>query len=301
MSWIRKYRLRSYLESSIWIPPVIGIIVSQVAVRAILYLDREYAMDLHTDPGATRDLLVTLASSMFTLIVFVSSALLLAVQLASAQLTPRVISLLFKDTITKIALTLFVFTFTFALSVSVRIKSDIPLVAVRVAAYSSLVSLAFFIYLIDHVGKFLRPSGILRVVFAKGRRVIESVYPRPIREPSAAQANAAESIETEPARTIVSKRGGVVLAVDVSGLLALAQRNDCLIEMVPQVGEFVAAEEPLFRIHNESGRLSAEDLHNSVAVGSERTLEQDPAFAFRIMVDIASKGLSPAINDPTTA
>jgi uncharacterized membrane protein len=36
-------------------------------------------------------------------------------------------------------------------------------------------------------------------------------------------------------------------------------------------------------------------------VGQERTLEQDPTFAFRIMVDIACKGLSPAINDPTTA
>ena len=30
-------------------------------------------------------------------------------------------------------------------------------------------------------------------------------------------------------------------------------------------------------------------------------MEQDPAFAFRILVDIANKGLSPAINDPTTA
>ena len=38
-------------------------------------------------------------------------------------------------------------------------------------------------------------------------------------------------------------------------------------------------------------------LCQSVAVGRERTLEQDPAFAFRIIVDIASKGLSPAIND----
>src|SRR5205823_15013784 len=42
-------------------------------------------------------------------------------------------------------------------------------------------------------------------------------------------------------------------------------------------------------------------LHHSVAVGQERTMEQDPAFAFRIIVDIACKGLSPAINDPTTA
>jgi uncharacterized membrane protein len=38
-----------------------------------------------------------------------------------------------------------------------------------------------------------------------------------------------------------------------------------------------------------------------VAFGTERTLEQDPMFAFRILVDIALKALSPAINDPTTA
>jgi uncharacterized membrane protein len=37
-----------------------------------------------------------------------------------------------------------------------------------------------------------------------------------------------------------------------------------------------------------------------VALGIERTLEQDPAFGFRIIVDVASKALSPAINDPTT-
>src|SRR5262249_13506686 len=41
-------------------------------------------------------------------------------------------------------------------------------------------------------------------------------------------------------------------------------------------------------------------LHH-IALGAERTIEQDPAFPFRIIVDIASKALSPAINDPTTA
>jgi uncharacterized membrane protein len=42
-------------------------------------------------------------------------------------------------------------------------------------------------------------------------------------------------------------------------------------------------------------------LYDSIAFGAERTMEQDPAFAFRMVVDIATKGLSPAINDPTTA
>src|SRR5262249_42608795 len=47
--------------------------------------------------------------------------------------------------------------------------------------------------------------------------------------------------------------------------------------------------------------VPARALCQSIALGEERTLEQDPAFAFRVIVDIASKGLSPAINDPTTA
>src|SRR5204862_2856818 len=59
--------------------------------------------------------------------------------------------------------------------------------------------------------------------------------------------------------------------------------------------------DPLFRIRQGTGMPPEDALRESVAVGPERTLEQDPAFAFRIIVDIASKGLSPAINDPTTA
>ena len=42
-------------------------------------------------------------------------------------------------------------------------------------------------------------------------------------------------------------------------------------------------------------------LRSAVAFGSERTWEQDPTFAFRIVIDIALKALSPAIDDPTTA
>jgi uncharacterized membrane protein len=105
----------------------------------------------------------------------------------------------------------------------------------------------------------------------------------------------------DPTSTIRNRKDGVVLAFDIRGLVALAERADCVIEMVPQVGDFVAVGDPLFRIYQGGTSLSADALCQSVAVGQERTLEQDPAFAFRIIVDIASKGLSPAINDPTTA
>src|SRR5262249_30128536 len=79
--------------------------------------------------------------------------------------------------ITKVSLTVFVFTFTFALAALVRVTTAVPLLTAHLASYSCLASLAVFLYLIDHVGKSLRPSGALWAVGSLGREVVESVYP----------------------------------------------------------------------------------------------------------------------------
>ena len=93
----------------------------------------------------------------------------------------------------------------------------------------------------------------------------------------------------------------IVLAVDLETLVADARRADGVIEFLPQVGDFVATGEPLFELYG--GAVSITDQSAAgrrVAFGSERTMEQDPLFAFRIIADVALKALSPAINDPTT-
>jgi uncharacterized membrane protein len=164
-----------------------------------------------------------------------------------------------------------------------------------------MASLVVFLYLIDHVGKALRPSGALRSVGSLGHAVIESVYPSRLAESRETPGDAVGLPGEEPAYTVASPKSGVVLAFDAEGLASLAEQADCVIEMVPQVGDFVAADDPLFRVFQCRGPLPILALRESVALGQERTPEQDPAFAFRIVVDIASKGLSPAINDPTTA
>jgi uncharacterized membrane protein len=69
------------------------------------------------------------------------------------------------------------------------------------------------------------------------------------------------------------------------------------------LGDFVTAGAPLVEVHGTTpDPLAAEaELRGKVALGVERTIEQDPAFALRIMVDIAAMALSPAVNAPTTA
>jgi uncharacterized membrane protein len=96
-------------------------------------------------------------------------------------------------------------------------------------------------------------------------------------------------------------RSQVVLAVQLDTLVRMATAADGVVEVVPQVGDFVATDEPLFKLYGGAGAIDDRVLETTVAFGAERTMEQDPMFAFRILVDIALKALSPAINDPTTA
>jgi uncharacterized membrane protein len=300
MTWLQHHRLRHYTATSLWIQPLLAMVAALGAVR-ILHWSESGMSQPGLDPGTAQVVLGTMASSMFTFIVFVSSALLVSVQLASSQLTPRIIAIVFKDPITRISLVVFVFTFTFALGVLVRIDASVPPLTAYVAGYGCLASLGVFLYLIDHVGKALRPSGALWSVARLGREVIEGVYPRRLTESGEPAAIPSGVRESTPIRIVPAPRDGAVLAFDIRGIVALAERADCLVEMVPQVGDCVAIGDPLFRVFGGGAAPSVDALSDSVAVGPERTIEQDPAFAFRIIVDIACKGLSPAINDPTTA
>jgi uncharacterized membrane protein len=301
MTWLQRYRVRHYLGNSIWVYPVLAMLGALVVVRALHAIELELGWESSIGIETARAVLGTMAASMFTFIVFVSSALLVAVQLASGQLTPRIIGLVFKAPIIRGSLMVFVFVFTFSLAVLVRINTSVPWLTTQVAAYSFMASMGIFLYLIDHVGKALRPSGALQAVAAAGLRIIEDVFPRRLEGPKDASPPAAEVPSGEPTHTITSLAGGVVLAFDIEGLAALAERTNCVIELVPQVGDYVAEGGPLFRVFHGGASLQPRTLQQSVAVDQERTLRQDATFALRIMVDIASKGLSPAINDPTTA
>ena len=301
MSWIQRYKLRQFLRNSIWILPVLGMLAAMLLLHLLHRVEVRAGWEVGLDPAATLAVLGALAGSMLTFIVFLSSSLLLVMQLASAQLSPRIIGVIFRDPVTRFTLTLFTFTFTFTLAVLLRIHATVPAFTTYLSACLCLLSVGFFLFLVDHVGKSLRPSGALQAVASVGHEVIQSIYPRRLSGPQTTAQGTVSALAGEPAGTVLNQMDGVLLAFDLAGLVALAREADCVIEMLPQVGDFVAAGSPLFRIFGGQGGPAASALFQSLALGQERTMEQDPAFAFRIIVDIASKGLSPAINDPTTA
>ncbi len=303
MTWLQRYRVRHYIRNSIWLLPVAGMAVGILVVRLLHRLESSMAWESKFQPEGARAVLGTLAASIFTLVVFVSSALLVVLQLASAQLSPRIIGIVFRNPVAKLSITAFVFTFTVTIATLARIDATVPLLTTELATYSCIASLGLFLYLIDHLGTALRPSGALHAIVQLGKAVIEHVYPQHLDNTPIHPAEPAPSLPTpgDHPSVITNLRDGMLLAFDHPGLVALARTTDCTIELVPQVGDFVAAGDPLFRIAQRGDAVSVPVLRQSVALGQERTVEQDPTFVFRILVDIAAKALSPAINDPTTA
>src|SRR5678815_4604437 len=107
MNWLQRYRIRHYIQNSIVVLPVGGI--AAALIITLLLHSIENRMGFASLSGdAARLVIGTLAAAMLTFIVFLSSTLLVAVQLASAQLTPRVIAFVYRDAVTKGALTVFV-------------------------------------------------------------------------------------------------------------------------------------------------------------------------------------------------
>jgi uncharacterized membrane protein len=177
---------------------------------------------------------------------------------------------------------------------------QVPQFQIFLATLLGVGSLIAFIVLIDYSAKLLRPVSLVARIGAQGIAVIKKVYPE---RTHLAQSPSETVTKRKPPDRVVEHQGksGIILAVNLPRLMNLAQKADIVIEFVPQVGDFVAVNEPLFYLYGQAEGLQDHQLSSLVAFGTERTMEQDSLFAFRIEVDIALKALSPAINDPTTA
>src|SRR5215471_1640034 len=240
MSWLLKYRIRLYVRNSLWILPTLSIVVALAAARAVVGFEIAVGNHSAISPDTARLIMSTVAGSTFTLVVLVSSAMLLAVQLASAQLTPRIIALIYRSPYGKLAFATFVFTFTFSVSTLVRIEDTVPLIASYISAYGFLISLGLFILFTDTIGKMLRPSAALRRLGLAGREVIRSVYPS-LRNASSQLPEPLKIPQNFQPRVILNDEDGAVLAFDKTGVLSKATKAGCVIELVPQVGDFIAA------------------------------------------------------------
>src|SRR5215813_12493940 len=302
MRWKWFYQVRDYLKSSLWIVPLVAIPLELAAIRILQRADSWLGWSfLGIGAKGADQMLNAIVTSTLSFVVFTFGSLLVALQVASGQMTPRIIAtILVRNNVVRYTAGLFIFTLLFAVSATNRIEDKVPQLVVFAAACFGVLCFAAFLFLIDYAARLLRPISVLSHVGEAGLAVIENVYPDLTAGPS---LRIDRRRELEMPHRVIQHRGKseIILAANLDELVAEAERSNGVIEFVPQIGDFIAVDEPLFKLYGGAASLDDERLRSAIAFGPERTLGQDPTFAYRIIVDIALKALSPAINDPTTA
>jgi uncharacterized membrane protein len=301
--WNNLYWTTSYLRSALWIVPFLSILLVLAVMPVLRWLDGWLGWRISgLGPDGARSLYESVITLTLSFTVFTFGSLLVAIQVASGQLTPRIIATtLLRNNVVKYSVGLFVFTLIFAVMALDRLGTNVPDIVTLTTATLGIACMATFLFLIDYAARLLRPVSILACVGDEGLAVIKAVYPLPAGE--APDVTGEVAVSKEGGRRVVLHAGPAasVLAVDLATLVREAQRTNGIVEFVPRVGDFVATDDALFVLLGNAATIDDVRLRQTVAFGSERTMEQDPLFSFRIMVDIALKALSPAINDPTTA
>jgi uncharacterized membrane protein len=307
MSWRLRWQIYEYIRNSLWLVPGLFVVLAIAMGIVLPEVDESSGtrIGLSFGAGAAEAILGALAGGMITFTGFVFSILLLAVQFGSSQFSPRMLRRFLRDPTTKFALGVFMATFIYALMVlrTIGLADDpkfVPDNSITISLFWLLLSMVMFLRLISRTTQGLRVAAVVRKLGNDGAKVIRRFYPD-----TSGDADATGGEPTGPGVTasrLVEFRGraGVLQSIDARGLASIARDAGVVLELVPAVGDPIAPDTPLFRVHGH-GEIDDERLRRSVAVGDERTMRQDPAFVLRLLADISSKALSPGINDPTTS
>jgi uncharacterized membrane protein len=306
VSWATSFRLRQYLRGSLWVLPLLGGLLGAILGGVDTVVDKSIHLpaSLTYSSSTATTVLSTIVGAVAALTGFVVTVTVLVVQMATGTFSARYMRLWYRDPMLKWLLALLIGTLAFSFGLLRRVSSDfVPNLGVSIAGLLLVVSLLLFMLFLDRYLHRLRPVAVANLVAGYVHREFARLRAEAADMPDVF-AGIFESDGQQPTLTVRSSRAGVIQAIDAKGLAHWARRHDCLVVLRRQVGDFIPANAVLFDIFGGKQLASDSDqrrLRRMVALGTERTVEQDPAFAIRIMVDIADKALSAAINDPTTA
>jgi uncharacterized membrane protein len=304
MSWRIRFRVRQYVKNSLWLAPLVAGLSGLLVAELASWLDMRSDLPvLQYSPETATAVVSASIAAVVSLTGFVVTATVLGVQQATGIFSPRYMRVWYRDGRLKVVLAELVGTLIFSISVIRKIQPDaVPDISVSLAGLGVSVGLLLFLLYFDRFLHRMRPVSVAALLASQGRQAFEDWMEEAVRPDVVLVAAGSWASSTTATFVLQSTRSGTIQAIDTSGLSGFARQHRCLIVFRHSVGDFVPVGAAILEIHGAALPVSASRrLSEMVALGAERTIEQDPAFAIRVMVDIATRALSPAVNDPTTA
>ena len=284
---------------------LLGVVTALLAV----VLRDHIPIDLPGKIGADAvdKILGIIASSMLAVTTFSLSTMVTAYGAASTGTTPRATTLVMEDTTTQNALSTFIGSFLFSLVGIIALSTGAYGAQGRVILFAvTLAVVVLIVYTllrwIDHLSRLGRVGETIDRVEAATIGALKDRCRLPY---LGGCAYPDQQVQGLPMLTILSREVGYVQHIDVPALEAFAQKHSMLIYLDVLPGSFVNEGELLARGVRKSieplGDSQVTQILSAVTFGVRRTFEHDPRFGLSVLSEIASRALSPAVNDPGTA
>jgi uncharacterized membrane protein len=288
-----------------WAIPVAYAITALLAGLTLPRLEYRFLPTLTSSVSAAVAvaLFSAISSGMIALTGIVFSLAFVMIQFSSVAYSPRLVLWVSRDPVIWHSIGIFTGTFLYAIGAIAWVdrsgSGKVPLLSEWLVIILMLASVGMFVALIQRVS-LLQVSRMLAFTGDFGRRVIEQMYP-PMETP-ASIVSPDELATMSITQTIVhSGRPQALQAINTSSLMALAIKTLATLEVVASVGDTLISGSPLLCVFGGNKSIGDSTWKTVFETGQNRTFKQDPKYALRLLVDIAIKALSPAVNDPTTA
>ena len=258
-----------------------------------------YSFDLSI--SSAQAYLSAVASGMMALTGIVFSIAFILVQFNAIVYSPRLVVWLARDRTLFHALGVFVSTFMYSLSTLAWVDragtGRVPLVSCVFVGMMVVTSVLLLSLLVQRLNSF-QITQVLRIIGDTGREVIAQSY-----QGTRATSGLSEERPSLPITLTVNHVGrpSIVTSLDIRRLINQACQSGGRIVVACAVGDTLIEGTRMLRVYGGKANISEGQLRAAIRVADERTFEQDPKYPMRLLVDIAIKALSPAINDPTTA
>jgi uncharacterized membrane protein len=299
------------LRSSFWFVPVLIVLFSIAMALTLIELDSLYSFNwmqnyprlFGAGAEASRGMLSTIASSIMSMMTVTFSMTLVTLALASSQYTSRILHNFMRSPLTQIVLGIFAGIFTYCLIILRTIRGGegdefIPSLAILMGFLLSVGGVGVLVLFIHHIASSIQASSIISSAATETIKTINKLFP----EEMGHEKEKLESLEaTTFLRSINAVSSGYIQSVDEEELIDMACEWDKVIKMNYGIGDFVVEGTPLvFVSGSELDGEKENRLRAAYSIKRNRSIEQDPLYGIRQIVDVALKALSPGVNDTTT-
>jgi len=307
-----RHRARSNrLQESLLFLPVLLLVGAVLVEQGLAEVDRAVkvpAATLDLPPDAAVTLLATIAGATITTAGVVFSLLVVSLQLASGQFSPRVLRTFWRDRFGQLLVGLLLATFAFCVLALTQIDTSKPHAPTLTMFGALLLTFASIVAIVLYLHRITRQQYVGRILERISEETLELVSELPYG--SRVGQRVGDPVDPPDVAVLgepLVVRGhvdGWVQQISRRAVIGAAPA-DSVVRLETRVGAYVVADTPLATIWPRPEPALAAQFARGVGeafiVGVSRTMQQDIDFGLRQLNDIALRALSPAVNDPTTA